>query len=68
MSQHVAYRRESLLTTCLVISGSNSSHLGGQSSYNEAFTALSGANPSSPSTQNNQRQTTSGTIKKEAEQ
>lgn len=67
MSQPSACRRESLLTTCVAISEPNSSRLGGRSRYNQAFTALSDANPSSPSTRNNQRQTTSGTIKKEVE-
>lgn len=67
MSQHVAYRRESLLTTCVAISESNNSRFDGRSKYGEAFAALSDANPSSPSTRNNQRRTTSGTIKKEVE-
>lgn len=67
MSQHVAYRRGSLLTTCVAISESNNSCFDGRSRYGEAFAALSDVNPSSPSTRNNQRLTTSGTIKKEVE-
>jgi len=68
MSQHVAYRRESLLTTCVAISESNNSGFDGRSRYNEAFSSVSDANPSAPSTRNNQRRTTSETIKKEVEQ
>lgn len=68
MSQHVAYLRESLLTTCVAISETNSSRFGGRFRYNEEFSALSDTKPSSPSTRNNQRQTTFETIKKEVEQ
>lgn len=65
MSQPSACRRESLLTTCVAISEPNSSRLGGRSRYNQAFTALSSANPSTPSTRINTRRTTSETVKKE---
>ncbi|CAB0518839.1 hypothetical protein CIP100161_01678 [Corynebacterium diphtheriae] len=68
MSQHVAYRRESLLANCVAISESNNSRFDRRSTYNEAFTAMSHANQSFPSTRNNQRRTTSETIKKEVEQ
>lgn len=65
MSQPSACRRESLLTTCVAISEPNSSRLGGRSRCNQAFTALSSANPSTPSTRINTRRTTSETVKKE---